>query len=323
MDEIWVEKYRPKKLEDVAGHQAIVQRLLSYAKVKNLPHLMFAGPAGTGKTTCAIALARDLYGEENWKLNFQELNASDERGIQTVRTKIKDFARTATMGDVPFKIIFLDEADALTNDAQAALRRTMEKYSATCRFILSCNYSSRIIEPIQSRCALFRFRPISNEDMAAYIRKVAQQEKITISDGAVEALIHISRGDMRKAINSLQVAASIKTEIDEDTLYQATAHAKPEYIKELLTTSLKGNFLAAREKMDTLFLEYGLSGEDIIRQIHYAVFELRIEDRQMVELIDRIAETEYRMAEGANERIQLDGLLAQFCLLGKIEKIMQ
>src|SRR3990170_8069308 len=154
MQDIWVEKYRPKTLEDVVGQNEIVARLKAYVRAKNLPHLLFAGPAGTGKTTCAIALARDMFGE-NWRMNYHELNSSDERGIDVVRSKIKEIARLAPFGGTSFKVIFLDEADNLTADAQAALRRTMETYSKTSRFILSANYSSRLIEPIQSRCAVF------------------------------------------------------------------------------------------------------------------------------------------------------------------------
>ena len=170
--DIWIEKYRPKTLDDVAGQQAIIERLKAYAKTKNVPHLIFAGPAGTGKTTSALALAREVFGEETWKQNFHELNASDERGIGIVRGKIKDFARTAPIGNTAFKIIFLDEADSLTPEAQAALRRTIEKYSHICRFILSVNYSSKIIEPIQSRCTVFRFGPIKPEAIKKYIRKI-------------------------------------------------------------------------------------------------------------------------------------------------------
>ncbi len=316
MNEIWIEKYRPKTLKEIIGQKDIVNRLQSYVEAKNLPHLMFAGPAGTGKTTSAIALARELFGE-NWRGNFNELNASDERGIDVVRGKIKDFARTAPIGGAGFKIIFLDEADALTSDAQAALRRTMEKYSKTCRFILSCNYSSKIIEPIQSRCAVFRFRPLRAEDVRNYLVHIAAMETISITDDALDALVHVSQGDMRKAVNSLQVAASLGENITVDLIYHTTGTARPEEVKELLQTAISGDFIAARNRLDEIMINYGLSGEDIIKQIHRTIFDLDIPDYEKVRLIDRTGETEFRMVEGSNERIQLESLLAFMVLVGE------
>ncbi|MBI4393553.1 MAG: replication factor C small subunit [Euryarchaeota archaeon] len=315
MEEIWVEKYRPSGLKDVAGQEDITSRLSSYVKTGNLPHLLFAGPAGTGKTTCAIALARELYGE-SWRQNFQELNASDERGIEVVRGKIKEFARTAPIGNAQFKIIFLDEADNLTSEAQAALRRTMERFAATCRFVLSCNYSSRIIDPIQSRCAVFRFRPLKKEDVTKVIRRVARDEKADVTKDGLDALIYVSGGDMRKAINTLQAAASLGKGVTEDTVYQTSATARPEDVKAMMTDALGGNFTSARTRLDDLLITYGLSGEDVIRQIHRSVFDLPLADEIKVRLIDRIGEIEFRMVEGSNERIQLESLLAHFSLSG-------
>ena len=316
MEDVWVEKYRPKSLDEVVGQKEIVERLKSYVKSKSMPHLLFAGPAGTGKTTCAIALARELFGE-NWRMSFHELNASDERGINIVRTKIKEYARTAAPNDVGFKIIFLDEADALTPDAQAALRRTMEMYSKTCRFILSCNYSSKIIEPIQSRCAVFRFAPLKPEDIKERLRYIANNEGKKIDEKALDAIVFISSGDMRRAINILQMSAAISDEITEDTVYKATGLAKREDVEKIITTAINGDFLGARKMLQKLLVEFGLSGEDIIRQMHRTIYELPIDDRLRVELLDKTGEIEFRMVEGANERIQLDALLAYFALAGE------
>ncbi len=315
MEDIWIEKYRPKLLDEVVGHDEIIERLKAYVKTRNVPHLMFAGPAGTGKTTSAIALAKELY-KDSWKQNFIELNASDERGIAIIRGKIKNFARTAPIGKADFKIIFLDEADSLTSDAQSALRRTIEKHTRICRFILSVNYSSKIIEPIQSRCSVFRFSPIKEDDIKKYMRKIATAEKLQITKDGLETLIFISRGDLRKAINILQVGASVNKKITAELLYETSATAKPEDIKELINTALTGNFMAARTKLYDLLIKYGLSGEDIIKQIHQNIFDLSIPDESKVRLIEKSGETEFRLIEGSNAHIQLEALLAQFVLEG-------
>ncbi len=316
MKELWVEKYRPKSLEEVVGQEEIVERLKAYAKTGNLPHLLFAGPAGTGKTTCAIALARDMFGED-WRQNYFELNSSDERGIDTVRTKVKEIARLAPFGGTNFKIIFLDEADNLTADAQAALRRTMETYSKTSRFILSANYSSRLIEPIQSRTAVFRFRPLKPDAIAEYIGRIAKAEKLKITDEGMEALVYVAEGDMRRAVNALQVAASLGSTVDADVLYKVSSTIRPEEVKALIEKALEGEFLRAREVLDKLLIEYGLSGEDIVRQLHRTVFDLNIPDESKVRLLDRIGETDFRLTEGSSERIQIESLLAHFALIGQ------
>ena len=315
MKEIWTEKYRPKNLDEVIGQRHVTERLKAYVETKNMPHLLMTGPAGTGKTTCSLAMAREMFGDE-WKGNFIELNASDERGIDVVRGKIKEFARTAPLGNAEFKIIFMDEADALTSDAQAALRRTMENYSKICRFILSCNYSSKIIDPIQSRCAVFRFKPLSKDDVKGFLMRIVTNENVKIDDEALDALVHVARGDMRRAVNSLQVAASMDKTIDVDTIYQTTGLANPEEVKKMIETALKGNFIAARDKLDEIMIEFGLSGQDIIRQIHSSFFELSIDDREKVMLMDKTGEIEFRIIEGSNERIQLEALLAYLVMVG-------
>jgi replication factor C small subunit len=316
MKEVWIEKYRPRKLAEVVGQADITERLSSYVRQGNLPHLLFAGRAGIGKTTCAIALARELFSEKNWQMNFSEFNASDERGIDVVREKIKDFARTAPMGDTQFKIIFLDEADNLTGDAQAALRRTMEKYTRTCRFVLSCNYSSKIIEPIQSRCAVFRFRPVAKEAMEIYLKRIAKEEGVTLKPDGLEAITYLAQGDLRRATNALQVAAASEKAVDEEVVYQSTSTVHPERTQELLKTALEGDFMKARKVLDTMLIDEGLAGEDIIRSIHRGVFDLPIDDRRKVQLVDKIGEIDFRMVEGSTERIQLEALLAHFALVG-------
>ncbi|MFH1101086.1 MAG: replication factor C small subunit [Methanobacteriota archaeon] len=316
MQDIWIEKYRPKKLDDIVGQEPIIERLKAYANTKTVPHMIFAGPAGIGKTTSAIALSQELFGEEHWRHNFHELNASDERGIDVIRGKIKDFARTAPIGNTSFKIIFLDEADSLTMEAQAALRRTIERYSQICRFLFSVNYSSKIIEPIQSRCAVFRFKPLKADDIKKYIRKIATKEKLEITPDGLETLIFIARGDLRKAINTLQVGASINHRINAELLYETTATAKPEDVKELLTNALNGNFMAARNQLYDLLIKYGLSGEDIIKQIHHTIFDLTLPDDQKIKLLEKTGEIEFRITEGSNEHIQLESLLAQCALIG-------
>jgi replication factor C small subunit len=316
MQDVWVEKYRPRKLSDVIGQKSIVERLSAYVNTRSMPHMLFAGPAGSGKTTCAIALARELYGE-HWRDDLIELNASDERGIDIVRGKIKDFARAASIGTSGFKIIFLDEADSLTSDAQAALRRTMERYTQTCRFILSCNYSSKIIEPIQSRCAVFRFRPLSEPDVKLYLKRIVSSEHVDITEKGLDAICELAVGDLRKATNILQVAASLGRRVDEDTVFESTENIRPSEIQELLTAALSGNFIAARSRLDELIARHGLSGEDIVAGIHRAVFELPVGEEAKVRLIDRVGEAEFRMVSGASERIQLEALLAHFANEGK------
>jgi replication factor C small subunit len=308
---VWIEHYRPETLDEVAGHEAVVSRLRNYVDRDDLPHLLFSGPAGVGKTTCAIAIARELYGED-WSDNFLELNASDERGIDVVRDRIKNFAR-ASFGGYQYRVIFLDEADALTSDAQSALRRTMEQFSHNTRFILSCNYSSRIIDPIQSRCAVFRFGGLADDAISAQIERIASDQDIEVTDEGMAALVYAADGDMRKAINALQAASITGDAVDEESVYLITSTARPEEIEQMVTSALEGEFATARSTLDDL-LSSGLAGGDVIDQLHRSVWELGIDDRTAVGLLERLGEADYRITEGANERIQLEALLASLAL---------
>jgi replication factor C small subunit len=312
---LWTEKYRPSDFSEIKGQKEIVKRVKAFVEQQNLPHLMFAGPAGVGKSTLAIVIAKKLFGNQ-WRHNFLELNASDTRGIDTIRINVKDFARTKSIGDVPFKIIFLDEADALTREAQQALRRTMENYTQTCRFILSCNFSSKIIEPIQSRCVVFRFRQLDKKDIFTIIEKIADEEKIRIDEKAKEALYEISEGDCRKLENVLQSSAAITQHITEDIVHSMASVAKPKEIKEVLELALNNKFVEARNKLLDLMLSYGLAGIDIIKQIQKEILQLDIDNKSKMFLIEKCGEIEFRMTEGSDEFIQLEALLSQFALVG-------
>ncbi len=290
--DIWTEKYRPSVFDNVMGQQEIVKRVKALVQAMNIPHLLFAGPPGTGKSTLALIIVRELF-KEKWKENYLELNASDERGIDVVRQKVKDFARTKAIGIVPFKVIFLDEADALTQEAQQALRRTMENYTNTCRFIMSCNYSSKIIDPIQSRCVVFRFRLLEKKDIIAVIKRITENEKLKITDDALETLYEMSEGDCRRAINLLQATASIALDINAEMIRMISASSKPTNVRVVLDYALTGDFLNAREKLLDIMLKDSVAGTDIIKAIQKEIWNLQIEPQVKVKLTEKTGEAEF------------------------------
>ncbi len=312
---IWTEKYRPVRFDDMVGQQEIIKRVKSLVQALNIPHLLFAGPAGTGKSTLALIIVKELF-KEKWRENYLELNASDERGIDVVRQKVKDFARTKALENLPFKVIFLDEADALTNEAQNALRRTMENYSGTCRFILSCNYSSRIIDPIQSRCVVFRFKLLEKKDILKVIKTIAEREKLKLADDAVDLLYETSEGDCRRAINLMQATASISPDVNFEMVRMIASSAKPKDIKVVLDYALAGDFVSARNKLLDVMLRESISGVDIIKSIQKEIWNLQVEPEIKVRLTEKTGEVEFRMIEGSDEFVQLQSLLASFVLAG-------
>jgi replication factor C small subunit len=312
---IWTEKYRPSKFEEIVGQDEIIKRVKNLTNSLNLPHMLFAGPAGTGKSTLAIIVAKDLF-KEFWKENYLELNASDARGIDVIRQEVKNFARTKSLGSVPFKIIFLDEADALTKEAQQALRRTMENFTSTCRFILSANFSSKIIDPIQSRCVVFRFKLLEKKDIEKVVRKIADTEKITIDEKAIQALYEGSEGDCRKVINLLQASNSISPVITDEIINILLSSAKPKDIKIVLDYALSGDFQKSRERLLEIMLKDSIAGTDIIKAIQKEIWNLDIDPELTVKLTEKTGEVEFRLVEGSDEFIQLESLLASFVLAG-------
>jgi replication factor C small subunit len=308
---IWTEKYRPKKFTDIKGQDNIVRRVKALVDVKNLPHLLFIGPAGIGKTTLALVISKELYKDEV-KNNFLELNASDERGIDVIRNKVKDFARTKSISTVPFKIIYLDECDSLTKEAQQALRRTMETYANSCRFVLSCNFGSKLIDPIKSRCSIFKFRPLEQESLKELINKIAANENINISEDAKEILIKASKGDVRQLENFLQSSSSISKDITVETLSEVVSEIEPKEVKEALLKTITGKFTEAKDLLLKTMLIHGLSGLDIIKQIQKNVWSLPVSDEKKLNMIEMCGEIEFRIVEGSDDFVQLIALLANF-----------
>ena len=306
---MWTEKYRPSTFDGVRGHDNIVQRIKGFVEQKNMPHLLFSGPAGVGKTSLSLVIARSLYGDD-WKQNFLELNGSDERGIDVIRVKVKDFARTRSIGDIPFKIIYLDESDALTREAQQALRRTMERYTKTARFILSVNYSSKIIDPIQSRCAVFHFKPLKKEDMLLIINNIAQREQLEITPDAIDALYEISGGDCRRVENILQSTAVLEKKITAESIYSIASSAHPKEVLSILELASSHKFVEARAQLLKTMLEHGMSGLDIIKSIQREIWNMHVPDKNKVDLIEKCGEIEFRMTEGSDEFVQLEAFLA-------------
>ena len=310
---MWVEKYRPAVLDDIVGQKETVgsiARLLD--DVQQMPHLLFSGSAGVGKTTAALCIARQVLGE-NQKAYTLELNASDERGIDMVREKVKRFSKYAGMGGIPFKIIILDEADEMTSGAQTALRRIIEDAAEYCRFIIIANNVSKIIDPIQSRCAVFRFGAVAKEDAVGRLANIAEEEGVKAEAAALESIYDYAEGDMRHSINMMQAAVA-DGRITESAVEAVSGLARTSDVDRILHAALKGDFKKAREEMIELIKVYGMSESDFLKYMSSAAFETDRSD--ISRIMGVIAEYDYRILSGANPEIQLSAMLAKLASRG-------
>ncbi|KAG6381674.1 P-loop containing nucleoside triphosphate hydrolase protein [Boletus reticuloceps] len=307
----WVEKYRPATLNDVVSHKDITTTIERFIEKNRLPHLLFYGPPGTGKTSTILAVARRIYGAE-YKKQILELNASDDRGIDVVREQIKQFAETRTLFSKGYKLIILDEADMMTQAAQAALRRVIEQYTKNVRFCIICNYVNKIAPAIQSRCTRFRFSPLPIVEVEKRVDTVVQAERVKLTPDGKQALLKLSKGDMRRALNVLQACHAAYDTIGETEVYNCTGSPHPSDIETIVNSMLSDEFTTSIQMMTALKTERGLALQDLLVGAHEYVETIDFKPHARVYLLDFIATIEHRLSTGANEKIQLSALLGAF-----------
>ena len=312
---MWVEKYRPQKISELVNQKEIVGSINSMLKNQSeLPHLLFSGSAGVGKTTAALCVSREILGE-HWKDYTLELNASDERGINMVRERVKKFSRFAGLDTkIPFKVIILDEADEMTSDAQTALRRIIEDTAKICRFILIANNLSKIIEPIQSRCVVFKFTKIPTQEILSQLKSISKREKVKVDEKGLNVISDYTDGDLRHAINILQAAASSGS-VTESTVKSVVGLTKTKDVADVLKLVLNAKFSDGRDKMIELIKVYGMSESDFLKHLTQAVFNSKSNNLEV--MLEIIAKYDYRVLVGANPEIQLSALLAELAKIGK------
>ncbi|XP_047504140.1 replication factor C subunit 5 [Pieris napi] len=309
----WVEKYRPSKLDDLVSHDDIVKTINQFMKENQLPHLLFYGPPGTGKTSTILACAKQMYTPQQFNSMVLELNASDDRGIGIVRGQILSFASTRTIFKAGPKLIILDEADAMTNDAQNALRRIIEKYTENVRFCIICNYLGKIIPALQSRCTRFRFAPLQQNQIVPRLQEIVEKEGVKISDDGIKALLTLSGGDMRKVLNTLQSTWLAYRDVTEDNVYTCVGHPLRSDINSILNWLLNENdFATSFQNIQDLKIAKGLALGDILTEIHTIITRLKLPPEVFISLLIKMADSEARLASGCSERIELAALIAAF-----------
>ncbi|CAB9515664.1 factor C subunit 2 [Seminavis robusta] len=316
----WVEKYRPKTLDDVVGNEETLVRLRAIAKDGNVPNLILSGPPGTGKTTSVHALARELLGDA-YKNGVLELNASDARGIDVVRNRIKSFAMNkVTLPPGRHKIIILDEADSMTGAAQQALRRTMEIYSKTTRFCLACNISTKIIEAIQSRAAILRYSRLTNEQVLSCLIKVAAAEKVSYTNDGLEALLFTAEGDMRHALNNFQACTSRGGVVNQSTVFLVCDQPHPKILGEIIAACQQGNTGPAVRQMKDLW-KTGYAASDIIGTLFKVTKSSKdLPEALKLEYLREIGFTHMRVIDGCNTLLQLLGLIGRLCQIAAVDQ---
>lgn len=308
----WIEKYRPKKLDDLISHKDIINTISKFVKEDRLPHLLFYGPPGTGKTSTILAVARQIYSPKEFGSMVLELNASDDRGIGIVRENILSFASTRTIFKSGFKLVILDEADAMTRDAQNALRRVIEKFTENTRFCIICNYLSKIIPALQSRCTRFRFGPLSKDQMIPRLKHVIEQESVDVTSDGMNAIVTLACGDMRRSLNILQSASMAFDKVTEDNVYICVGHPLRKDIENIIQWLLNTNFNEAYNNILKLKTAKGLALQDILTEVHLYVHRIDFPIHVRIHLLEKMAETEFRLMSGTNERIQLSSLVSAF-----------
>ncbi|KAF9289862.1 hypothetical protein BGZ68_008461 [Mortierella alpina] len=307
----WVEKYRPVTLDDLVSHKDITSTIERFIDENRLPHMLLYGPPGTGKTSTILACARKLYGPM-WKSMTMELNASDDRGIDVVREQIKNFASTKKIFSSGFKLIILDEADMMTQAAQNALRRVVEKYTRNVRFCIICNYVSKIIPALQSRCTRFRFGPLELSQVDSRLDLIVQNEGVKITDEGRKALLQLSKGDMRRALNILQACHAGYDTVDEDAVYNCTGNPHPADIETIVNSMLTEDFTTAYSNISYLKTIKGMALQDILTEVYNYLELIDMPGNSRVYLLDKMADVEYKLSTGANEKLQLSSLIGSF-----------
>ncbi|GLC37819.1 Replication factor C (RF-C) subunit [Pleodorina starrii] len=307
----WVEKFRPKNLDEVAAHKQIIDTIKRLTGENRLPHLLLYGPPGTGKTSTILAVARQMYGNSLANMTL-ELNASDERGISVVRQEIQDFASTRTIFSNKFKLIILDECDAMTNDAQFALRRVIEKYTRNARFCLICNYVSKVIPALQSRCTKFRFAPLDPQFVRTRLQYVADTERVNLGPGGLDAVVELGNGDMRRSLNILQSCHMAFDCVDQQAVYLCTGNPLPADIAQVLHWLLNEPVAEVFRKVVGLQVDKGVALVDIVRELHPWIMKTSMPVHAKVGLVERLADVEHRLAYSTSERLQLGALVAAF-----------